>query len=361
MQFSLSALIVLSAIVVEKQVSFLVNKDRGYQTENVIIFHLWDLDQSKRESFINQLKTNAAVKSVATSSNYFGMDPSMNSAYFEAETDENYFHTSMLAVDDAFANTFDFNMIKGRFFHKDMQGDDKAIVINQAAARAYKGDGELLNNQLVMNGEVYQIAGIVGDFNYRSLHHMIQPLVLHRVQNMGYVYVKITKEKVAEVVNLLQKQWQEYSISRPFDYEFHEQVIAEQYLKDQQAKKLLQILSLISIAIACVGLYAISLFTMIRKTKEIGIRKVNGASFNNILLMLNLEFTRWVMIAFLVAVPFAWWGMQSWLHEFAYKTTLPWWIFLLVGLGMLLISLITISFQSWKTARKNPVEALRSE
>lgn len=360
-QFVLSALIVLSAIVVQKQVTYLVNKDRGYNTENVLVLHLWELDENKRESFINQLKSHQAIKNVASSSTYFGADPGMNSAYFEAENEENFFHTSMLAVDDAFAETFDFRMNQGRFFQKDMKTDDKAIVINQAAADAYKGNGQLLNNQLVMNDENYQIIGIVGDFNYRSLHHIIQPLVIYRVQNMGNIYVKVDNEQVNEAIKLIQNQWQEYNISRPFDYEFHEQVIAGQYNKDQQAKKLLLILSLISIAIACVGLYAISLFSMIRKTKEIGIRKVNGASFKNILIMLNLEFTKWVILAFIIAIPLAVWGMQSWLQDFAYKTVLHWWIFMLVGLAMLVISLITISWQSWQAARKNPVEALRSE
>ena len=360
-QFVLSSLIIISAIVVQKQVSYLVNKERGYNTENILMFHLWELNETKRESFVNQLKLHQAINSVATSSNYFGVDPSMNSAYFEAETDENYFHTSMLAVDDGFAETFDFEMAQGRFFKKEMETDDKALVINQAAAKTYKGSGEVIGNQIIINDEIFKIIGIVQDFNYRSLYHMIQPLVLFRTRNTGYIYAKVEKNRVQEAISLIQKQWQDFNISRPFDYDFHEQVVADHYSKDQQAKKILLILSIISIAIACVGLYAISIFTMIRKAKEIGIRKLNGATMKNILIMLNMEFTKWIVLAFLVAAPLAWWGMQSWLRDFAYKTTIQWWIFVLVGLAMLLISLMTISWQSWRAARKNPVEALKSE
>ncbi|MGK7397494.1 MAG: ABC transporter permease [Candidatus Cyclobacteriaceae bacterium M3_2C_046] len=360
-QFGLSALIITSAIVVEKQVSYLLNKERGYNPDHVIMLSLWELDQEKRKSFKHQLEAHSAVKNVATSGNYFGQDPSMNSAYFEAETDENYFHTSILKVDDAFAATFDFDITEGRFFQKNMSRDEKAVVINQAASRAYQGSGELINNQLILDGEIYQIIGIVKDFNFRSLYHRIQPLVMTRVENMEHLYIKTDQDKVKDVVNLLQEQWQAFGISRPLDYELHQQVIAYHYNKDQQAKKLLLILSFISIVIAAVGLYAISLFTILRKTKEIGIRKVNGASFKNIMVMLNLEFTKWVMLAYIMAMPLTWYVMYTWLQNFAYKTSIQWWVFALAGAGMLLISLFTVSWQSWKAARKNPVDALRSE
>jgi putative ABC transport system permease protein len=173
--------------------------------------------------------------------------------------------------------------------------------------------------------------------------------------------VRTKTRQIPETLKVLDKLWAEFNIQRPFEYEFHDEVFASHYEKDQQAKKLLLILSIISISIACIGLYAISIFIMIRKTKEIGIRKVNGATIGNVLLLLNRDFLAWVLISFLIATPIAWYAMQEWLSNFAYKTELSWWIFALAGMLTLSIAFITLSWQSWRIASRNPSEALRYE
>jgi putative ABC transport system permease protein len=361
LQFILSALIILSSIIVQKQINFIINKDRGYDSENVLMLSMWSVGAQKRKTFIDDLKSNSVIESVSTGDTYFGYDPSMNGAFFDTQEDENYFHTSTFPVDDEFFNTFNIKIKEGRSFDKEKKTDFNSALLNEAAWAKYSGTGSLIGHKLLFNGNTYDIIGIIKDFNFRSLYHKVQPLVFRRVENRGNVFIKIRNSQIPQVVALLKQKWKEYNIPSPLEYDFHDQIIASHYAKDQQAKKLLLILSIISIIISCVGLYAISYFTIIRKTKEIGIRKVNGATISELMQMLNLDFLKWVIVAFLIATPVAYFAMSKWLENFAYKTELSWWIFALAGILALGIALITISWQSWKAATRNPVEALRYE
>ena len=360
-QFVLSGLIILSSVFVQKQINFMVNKDRGYNGDNVIMLTMWEMSPQSRQSFIDKLKSYNSVQSVSTSDVYFGEDFSMNSAYFQTREDENYFHTSVLPADNEFLNTFSFKMKEGRYFEKERQTDFDAAILNESAVKEYTGSGSLVGTNVIVGDKTYQVVGIVNDFNFRSLHNKIEPLVITRIENFGNIFVKVRNAQVPEVLSTIQNLWNEFKIDFPLNYEFHDEVLAQHYAKDQQAKKLLLLLSIISIVIACVGLYAISLFTIIRKTKEIGIRKVNGAKVSEVMTLLNKDFVKWVAIAFVIASPIAYYAMNKWLENFAYKTNLSWWIFALAGLLALGIALLTVSFQSWKAATKNPVEGLRYE
>jgi putative ABC transport system permease protein len=362
LQFALSALIILSSIIVQKQISYMVNKNRGYDGNNVLMFNLYGMKDANRQSFINDLKTFTAVKDITTSDLYFGKaDPSMNSAYFETDNQDNYIHTSVMHVDNEFLKTFGLKMNGGRFFDMNHPTDDKAVILNQTAANEYQKKGELVGKELIVSNIHFRIIGIVKDFNFRSLYHKIQPLILLRSENNGNIFVKYRTNEISDVIAVLQKQWKKYHIDRPLQYEFHNAVLASQYSRDQQAKKLLLILSILSIAIAAVGLYAISLFTIISNTKEIGIRKVNGANISEVMTLLNKDFAKWVAIAFIVATPIAWYVMNLWLENFAYRTGLSWWVFALAGILSFAIALLTVSWQSYKAATRNPIDALRYE
>jgi len=360
-QFVLSGLIILSSVFVQKQIDFMVNKDRGYDEDNILMLNMWTMSPQTRQNFIDKLKSYNSVMSVSTSDVYFGVDISMNDAYFQTRENENYFHTTVLPADDEFLNTFSFKMKEGRYFEKDRQNDFDAAILNEAAVREYSRSGSLIGTNLIIGEKNYQIIGIVNDFNFRSLHHKIEPLVITRIENFGNIFVKVRNAQIPEVLSTIQNLWNEFKIDFPLNYKFHDEVLAQHYAKDQQAKKLLLLLSIISIVIACVGLYAVSLFTILRKTKEIGIRKVNGARISEVMTMLNKDFVKWVAIAFVIATPIAWYAMHKWLQNFAYKTELSWWIFAMAGLLALGIALLTVSWQSWRAARRNPVEALRYE
>jgi len=361
LQFVLSAIIILSSVFVQKQINFMVNKDRGYDKENVITLSMWNMAPETRSSFIEEIKKHTAILSVSTSDVYFGDDPSMNGAFFETQEDENYFHTSILPVDDEFFKTFNIQLKEGRLFEKERQTDFEAAILNETAAKEYRKQGSLIGKRLYIDGTYYDIIGIVKDFNYRSLYHTLQPLVITRIENLGNVFIKVRSNQIPVALEIIRDLRKELGLTKPLQYSFHDEIIAEHYLKDQQAKKLLLFLSLVSILIACVGLYAVSFFTIIRRTKEIGIRKVNGARVSEILAMLNKDFIKWVVIAFVIATPIAYYAMHKWLENFAYKTGLSWWVFALAGLLALGIALLTVSWQSWQAATRNPVEALRYE
>ena len=360
LQFVLSGLIILASVIVQKQINYMVHKDRGYDTENVMMLSMWSMKQQTRKSFIDDLKTYSVIKSVSTSEIYFGDDPGMNDAYFETMDKTNYFHTSVMPVSAGFINTFNLKIKEGRFFNDERQSDFKGVVLNEAALKKYTGEESVIDKKVIIDGN-YKVIGVVKDFNFRSLHHQIQPLALVLAKDKGNVFIKFRNDQIAAVTGILQNLWEKYNIDFPFRYEFHDEVLAQHYVSDQQAKKLLLVLSIISIAIACVGLYAISFFTIIRKTKEIGIRKVNGAKVSEVMSMLNISFIKWVGLAFALAIPVAYFAMNKWLESFAYKTALSWWIFALAGLLALGIALLTVSWQSWRAATRNPVEALRYE
>ena len=361
-QFIISVLIILSSIIVQKQITYIVEKDRGYNSENIITLSMWDQDANIRQLFKEELRKHSFILSVSSAETSFGYDPGMSSAYFDNADQENFFHTSIFGVDNEFLNTFKIELIEGRAFQDGRKFDNNAVLINEAVQKEYTKEGSLIGKTIMLGGNSpFHVIGIVKDFNYRSLHYPLLPLVIRFVENSGNIFIRTQPGQIAETLKLLDKTWAEFNINRPLEYQFHDDIVRSHYEKDQQAKKLLLILSIISITIACIGLYAISFFIIVRKTKEIGIRKVNGAGVSNVVMMLNASFVKWVAIAFIIATPLAWIIMNKWLDNFAYKTTLSWWIFALGGGLALGISIITLLWQSWRAATRNPVEALRYE
>jgi putative ABC transport system permease protein len=361
-QFSISTLIVLGAILVNKQINYMITKDRGYDSENVMMITLWDLDQSKRKSFVEELRSDPNLKSVCTSDVYFGEDPAMNSCFFDVVEDENYFHTSHMICDPDFLKTFNIEMVEGRFFSNDLSNENNKMVVNETVAAEYDDEKSILGQKIYYGGgDPYEVIGVINDFNYRSLHHKMAPLVIRRRDNMGNVFVKINQAKSEYAVSLLKDMWKDYHISRNFYYVFHDEVLASQYEKDRQARKMMLFLSLISIIIACTGLYAISYHTIQQKTKEVAIRKINGATMLNIANSMAERFLLLIILSFVLVVPLSVYLSLKWLDNFAYQTTLDSWIFL-VSLGaLLLVSILAISLHVIKAARRNPVEALRYE
>lgn len=362
-QFVLSALIIICSLIVQKQINYMVNKDRGYDYENIMRLSLWPVNTPQaRQSFIEQLEAYDAVEAVSTTLDVIGeADFGATDAYFETMEERNAFHTSTMRADVGLLNTFDIEMKDGRFFERERQTDFNTVVLNETAADLYTGNGSILGKNIYLNGQPFEVIGIVKDFNYRSLHNPIDPLIITQRENMQVAFIKIKDGRTAEVINIVQQLWDSFNLDYEVNYKFHGDALIEQYAQDRQAKKILLMLSVISVLIACVGLYAISSFTIVKRVKEVGIRKVNGARVSEILTMLNKDFVKWVVIAFVIATPVAWYTMNKWLESFAYKTNLSWWIFALAGLLALGIALLTVSWQSWRAATRNPVEALRYE
>jgi putative ABC transport system permease protein len=364
-QFFISSVVILCTLIVHKQIKYSNTKYLGYDYKNILVLDNGGIPSNTSNALIDKIKNNVNIGSISTCDRYFGgEDPGMNAFYFETASDENYFHASFIRVNSEFIKTLNIKLSQGRFFEKDREADKLTAVLNEAAAKEYTKKDSLLGKYLMFGDDPstkFQIIGILKDFNFRSIHNPIEPLVILNRDVYNYLYIKVNNNQIAEAKMAIQSSFKELSISRPPNYSFLDEVLARSYIKDKKAMKLLLLIAIISILISCFGLYSIVYFNLSRKVKEIGIRKINGAKVTEVMTMINKDFFKWIFISFILACPVAWYLMQKWLQNFAYKTELSWWIFALAGFLTLGIALMTMSWQSWRAANRNPLEALRYE
>jgi putative ABC transport system permease protein len=210
----------------------------------------------------------------------------------------------------------------------------------------------------VYEDQPQQVIGVVKDFNFEALNNPVEPLMFQLLKDEPeFLFLKAEPWHL----EIIRNHWKKITADAPFEYSFIDKRMDELYAKNEKEMAVFSLLTLIALVISCLGLYGLTSHFVLTRTKEIGIRKVNGARISEVLIMLNRDFVKWVAIAFVIATPIAYYAMNKWLENFAYKTELSWWIFALAGLLALGIALLTVSFQSWKAATKNPVEALRYE
>jgi putative ABC transport system permease protein len=268
-----------------------------------------------------------------------------------------------LEVDKDFVNTFGVQLKEG-YSLSDAASPyiGTQYLLNESAAKKLGWDGPIGKRFSCYYGKEGFVTGIIRDFHFKSLHEEIEPLFLYtRVDNYKYLAVKLNTSGISGSVNYVKQLWNKIVPDSPFEYFFYDNFYDQLYKKEALFGKIIFIFSTIAILIACMGLFGLAAFFSEKRTKEIGIRKVNGATITELMTMLNREFVKWVFIAFIIATPVAWYAMHKWLQTFAYKTELTWWIFGLAGILALVIALLTVSWQSWQAATRNPVEALRYE
>jgi putative ABC transport system permease protein len=271
--------------------------------------------------------------------------------------------TALLRVDHDYIPTFGMKMAAGRNFRRDMPTDaTKAFIINETAVKQLGISAE----QAVGKGFEYGaqkgfVIGVVKDFHFESLHQSIAPIVMKiSSHSLNQIAIRIAGN-IPNTMAFLQKQWKKYRSNYPFTFEFIDERLARQYTSEMKLRKLFFLFSLIGIVIACLGLLGLSIYSAERRFKEIGIRKVLGATVPGIILLISRGFTKWVLVANLIAWPAAYFVMNMWLKNFAYRITISIWVFILSGLIAFIIALLTVSYQSIRAATANPVEALRYE
>ena len=280
------------------------------------------------------------------------------------------FEMNMIVVDREFISTYGLELVEGRNFSKDILSDkDRELILNEAAMRHF-GWGSCVDKEVeniwpegseikvVYRGEV---AGVVKDFHYQSLHHEIEPLIIMTGDWFEYFAIRIRSDDVAGTLSFLKAQWKEIAPNKPFDYFFLDDDYDKLYRTEEQIGTLFSLFSILAIFVASLGLFGLASFTAQLRIKEIGIRKVLGASVSNLVLLLSKEFAILVGLANLIAWPIAYYAMNRWLQDFAYRIDLEIWAFVLSGFLALLIALTTVSYQAYKVARTNPVDALRYE
>jgi putative ABC transport system permease protein len=269
-------------------------------------------------------------------------------------------------VDNQYIPTLGMQMAAGRNFSPEFTTDSAGVILNETAAKALGWGTDALDRTITHadnegNKVTYRVIGVVKDFHFRSLHERISPLVMVLSRNSGTAIVKVKTEDMAGLLASVKKQWAALTPDEPFIYSFLDERIANTYLSEQKVGRLLGIFAGLTILVACLGLFGLATFTAEQRTKEVGIRKVLGASVTNIAALLSKDFLKLVLIANLIAWPLAWWAMHTWLQDFEYSISISLWMFAGVGLAALLIALLTVSFQSVKAAMANPIDSLRNE
>ncbi len=377
-QFAFTIFLIISAIVVNKQYQAMINKDMGFETKNIIktsFFSRQELFEDREKAIGEQNKRNNNFQMLISEldqnphiiSFTFGSLLSPYPMEFKRlNSDSDFESENILIVTPGYGKTLGLTLKEGRFFDwelDDSRGD--GIVINEAAMKKYDIHDistERLINKNWSNYNGNKILGIVEDFNYEHVATKVRPLVMYYFNDMEMDFlIKVKSGHESEAIEFLRKLNGRINPGLNFSYSFLSDEIKQLYDKEKRLSQIYLLFTLVVIFISSIGLFAFAYSTLQHRIKEIGIRKVNGAKIFEILAMLNRDFIKWVLIAFVVASPLAWYAMNKWLENFAYKTELSWWIFVLAGLMALGIALLTVSWQSWRAATRNPVEALRYE
>jgi putative ABC transport system permease protein len=363
-QFSISVILMVSTLVVYKQLQFIQKQDIGFNKENLLYMQMpqiGDLKNNKdalramldRDPNINGYTMTDLLPTNLTSAStlsWKGMDPNKQVL------------ASRLEVDDNFAKTFEMKILAGRFFRKSFSSDDSSFVVNETALRIMNMNlGNAIGQQITMGSRNGQIIGVLKDFNFKSIHQPIEPLVMQTNFAGGYVVMRTSPANVQQIIERIKKNFQGVYGDFPFTYGFVNDDLSKLYITEQRMSVLFNIFSVLSIIISCLGLFGLATFATQKRTKEIGVRKVLGAGETGIVVMLVRDFIKLVALSLLIAFPVAWWLMTQWLEGFAYHSSIGWWIFAVSGCIALLIAFVTVGFQTIKAALANPIKSLRTE
>jgi putative ABC transport system permease protein len=332
--------------------------------------------QKNGEAFKEEIKKMPEVASVTGTSSRVGNRNDVFGQMFQPQGSNEVLTVKSMMVDDDFAEMIGFTLAEGRFFSKETT-DSLHILLNESAIKILgltDPVGRKLSNTDLFQGDsarantrLFTIIGIVKNFHFQSLHDEITPLVMFntevfgRYANPNYIAVKLKSDNTQSTLAKIESKWKELAPERPFHYEFLDENLHQNYSEEQRSGKIFSVFSSLAIIIACVGLFGLSAYTTSLRTKEIGIRKVMGASVGSVLILLSKDFTKLVFIAFVLATPVAWWMMTVWLSGFAYRIEMGLGSFVLAGSVALLIAWLTVSYQSIKAAIVNPVKSLRSQ
>ena len=359
LQFSLSFLLIIFTLIVGSQLKFLQHGNLGININNIGHFKF---DGIRNETLKAELGNNPDILSTTIEApDVFDADGTAQSFDWEGNKVNGEFYFSALYTDPDFAKTFQLELKDGRFFSSDFPGDSTALVINETAAEIISFK-EPIGKILSSRGDKFRIIGVVKDFHIKSLHTKIEPLAILKLNGMnGNCYVRMKPGHITSTVDYIKKIFKSHNLDYPLQFKFLDDEYDKLYRTEQRIGKILGYSSFLAIIISCMGLIGLSLFMIEIRTKEIGIRKVNGAKSIKIFLLLSKEYLVLVLISILISSPIAWFGINKWLQSYAYRTTLNPWIFAVVGLIVLFIALLTVGLQSYKAARKNPVDALRYE
>ena len=365
-QFFVTIGLITSTLIIHSQMVFIVNKDLGLNPDQVVVVSLSRTEISKKyELYKNEILTNPSILS-ATGLSYLpgGPNYSQNVWWEGLEEKDQSNIMDWISVDQDFIKTLKLKLIKGEDFPENLVHDSLHLYILNEEAIKKIGWNDPVGKQFDIPGIEMKgkVTGVVGDFNFKSLYNKIEPVALVCYPLLfDNLMVKITGQNIPATIEQLREKWKSIFPQAPFEYSFLNDDFQKMYEKENKTMKMITWISVISLFISCIGLFGLVLFTLDCRIKEIGLRKVAGSTSGGIVMMLNLEFIRWIAVSFVISCPIVIYIMHKWLRSFAYRITPSWWIFIFAGLITILMSLLTVSWHTLKIASTNPSECLKHE
>lgn len=365
-QFAISIFLIAGTMVIYRQLQYLQNKNLGFEKEQVVVVKNPDTIKKNIQPFKQALYSYNNIVNVSGSSSLPGTQ--FSNIGFGAEGVDHAFTLNLCVCDYNFQKTLKLEILKGRFFSKEFPTDSSAIILNQKAVDLLGWSnpiGKKINNWSKNRGN-FHVIGVVKNFHYESLHQQIRPMALFYIggyykQIESYISIRVKTGDLSKTIKFVESKWNEFTHGAPFEYSFLNDDFNSLYNNEKQTEQLFLIFSFLAIFIACLGLLGLASYLAELRTKEIGIRKVLGASISRIVFSMSREFVKWVVFANIVAWPIAYYFINNWLQSFAYRTNISLWIFVLSGGIALLVALTTVIFQAVKAAIANPVNSLKYE
>ncbi len=370
-QFSISIMLIIGTIVIYNQLDYIRSRKIGYNRDQVLVLHNAYYLNDQVKTFRNELLnmpgvTDATVTGDLPTGTSFDNEGWFRDASLDAT--KAIIFTNFY-VDENYIPTLGMQVAQGRNFSKDFPTDSNGVILNEAAVKVlgfkdplketlYRPDFRQTGPLAAMP---YHVVGIVKDFNYSSMHDNVGPLIIQLGDNRGSIAVRISTKNIASLINQVQDKWKAMVPGQPFNYTLMDADFNNTYKAEQRTGKLFITFAVFAIFIGCLGLFGLVTYAAEQRTKEIGVRKVLGASITGIVAMLSKDFAKLVLIASVIAFPVAWWAMNKWLQSFAYRIHIGWWVFVVAGVAAILIALLTVSFQAIKAAVANPAKSLRTE
>ena len=362
-QFVISAGLILAVLVVDQQMEYIQNKNLGYDRDQILVLRDSYLLGNNNETLKNELLKNPKVVGVSQSS-FVPAGPSDNAVYGIYKDGKFKRRSALYKVDENYLSVMGMQLVEGRNFSDEFGSEEGNTIINQSAAKAFGlGEnpiGKTFERAGDPQNETLTVVGVVKDFNHESLHKFIEPLIMVYGSNGGLI-VKAQTGNMASLITDIQRLWNSFNTDQTFSYTLLDESYRQTYLAERKMGTVLNVFALLTILVACLGLFGLVTFTTERRFKEIGIRKVLGSSVTQIVALLSTDFLKLVCISFLVAFPLGYYLMNQWLQGFAYRIEIHWWLFALAGLITMGIAFATIGWQSFRAATSNPVDALRDE
>lgn len=368
-QFAISIILIISTITVFQQMRFMQEKELGFDKTHIVNIPYNSGLNERYEAFRTELLSNSYIKNAGRSSRIpTGRLLDANGARIKRSDTLEPANADIkfVSADQEFVPTYGVKIVAGRGFSKDFSTDTGAFILNEAAVKAlgFKTNDDVVGKDFGYGNRTGKVIGVFNDFHFESMHQKIVPLVLlvpRSANRYGNISIKVAGSNIPAALSHIEKTWRNFLPETPYQYNFLDENFERLYQSEDRQKSIFTVFAFIAIFIACLGLFGLSAFAISQRVKEIGIRKVLGANVNTIVALLSKDFLKLVLLAAIIAFPVAWFAMDSWLQDFAYRINVPWWVFVVAAIIAAVIAFVTISFQAIKAAISNPVKSLRTE